>query len=50
MEIPGVAVIPFQAFGLMEDSGWFRISIGAVSLDEISESMDRLEQALVAEI
>ena len=50
LEIPGVAVIPFQAFGLMEDSGWFRISIGAVSLDEISESMDRLEQALVAEI
>ena len=42
----GVAVVPFQAFGLEEDTGWFRISIGAVSVDDISQAMDRLEQAL----
>ena len=42
----GVAVVPFQAFGLEEDTGWFRISIGAVSVDDISQAMDRVEQAL----
>lgn len=42
----GVAVVPFQAFGLEDESGWFRISIGAVSLQDISSAMDRLESAL----
>ena len=46
LEMPGIAVIPFQAFGLMEDTGWFRISIGAVSCNEISAAMDRLESSL----
>ena len=46
LDEPGVAVVPFQAFGLSEDSGWFRISIGAVSVDEVSAAMDRLESAL----
>ena len=46
LEEAGVAVVPFQAFGLEEDTGWFRISIGAVSVDDISQAMDRLEQAL----
>jgi len=38
----GVAVVPFQAFGLREDTGWFRISVGAVSLDEIEQVFPRL--------
>jgi aspartate aminotransferase len=38
--------VPFQAFGLEDESGWFRISIGAVSLQDISSAMDRLESAL----
>ncbi|MBT6972734.1 MAG: aminotransferase class I/II-fold pyridoxal phosphate-dependent enzyme [Euryarchaeota archaeon] len=42
----GVAVVPFQAFGLEDESGWFRISIGAVGLDDIHASMKRLETAL----
>ena len=42
----GVAVVPFQAFGLEADTGWFRISIGAVSLEDIVAAMDRLESAL----
>jgi aspartate aminotransferase len=46
LEAAGVAVVPFQAFGLEEETGWFRISIGAVSLDDISAAMDRLESAL----
>tara|TARA_B100001996_G_scaffold382027_1_gene372786 strand:+ start:847 stop:2115 length:1269 start_codon:yes stop_codon:yes gene_type:complete len=42
----GVAIVPFQAFGLEEDTGWFRISIGAVSPEQIEDAMDRLEDAL----
>ncbi|MEO2120540.1 MAG: aminotransferase class I/II-fold pyridoxal phosphate-dependent enzyme [Candidatus Poseidoniia archaeon] len=42
----GIAVVPFQAFGLEDESGWFRISIGAVGLEDVVASMDRLEAAL----
>jgi aspartate aminotransferase len=46
LEMAGVAIVPFQAFGLDEESGWFRISIGAVSVKDIEDAMDRLESAL----
>ena len=39
-------MIPFQAFGLGEESGWFRLSIGAVSLDDIREAFPRLRRLL----
>jgi aspartate aminotransferase len=42
----GMAVVPFQAFDLMEDSGWFRISVGAVSKNEIPPMLARLEAAI----
>src|SRR3954469_22730480 len=42
----GLAVVPFQAFGLREDSGWFRTSVGAVSLAEIDAAFPRLRAAL----
>ena len=45
----GLAVVPFQAFGLPEDTGWFRLSVGAVSLDEIRNCFPRL-RALLAEV
>jgi aspartate aminotransferase len=44
----GVAVVPFQAFGLMEETGWFRLSVGAVSTEEIPGTLERLESALAA--
>lgn len=47
LEAAGVAVVPFQAFGLKEDSGWFRLSVGAVSLDDIRAMFPRLRQALL---
>ncbi len=28
----GLAIVPFQAFGLKADTGWFRLSVGAVSV------------------
>jgi aspartate aminotransferase len=42
LEEAGVAVVPFQAFGLREDTGWFRLSIGAVSMDDIHAAFTRL--------
>ena len=42
LEHAGLAVVPFQAFGLMEETGWFRLSIGAVSMDEIESMFPRL--------
>lgn len=42
----GVAVVPFQAFGVQGDTGWFRLSVGAVSLPAIARMLPRLRQAL----
>jgi aspartate aminotransferase len=42
----GLAAVPFSAFGQPEGSGWFRLSVGAVSMKEIAELMPRLKTAL----
>jgi aspartate aminotransferase len=47
LEEAGLAVVPFQAFGLREETGWFRLSVGAVSLDDIHAAFPRL-RALMA--
>jgi aspartate aminotransferase len=44
----GVAVVPFQAFGLVQDSGWFRLSVGAVSVDDLRQAVPGLRTALQA--
>jgi aspartate aminotransferase len=44
----GLAAVPFSAFGQDEGSGWFRLSVGAVSLRDIQELMPRLRSALQA--
>lgn len=46
LEAAGVAAVPFQAFGLEEDTGWFRLSVGAVSLRDIDAMLPRLGAAL----
>jgi aspartate aminotransferase len=48
LEAAGVAVVPFQAFGVREESGWFRLSVGAVGEAEIEGALSRLEPALQA--
>ena len=48
LESAGMAVVPFQAFGLLEDSGWFRLSVGAVSQRKIEALFPRLKAALEA--
>jgi len=44
LEHAGLAVVPFQAFGLREDTGWFRMSVGAVTVRDIEEAMPRLRK------
>ena len=48
LDAAGLALVPFQAFGMTEDTGWFRTSVGAVSLDEIQALFARLTPALAA--
>ncbi|MBI5367693.1 MAG: aminotransferase class I/II-fold pyridoxal phosphate-dependent enzyme [Planctomycetes bacterium] len=42
----GFAAVPFQAFGLYEETGWFRLSVGAVSLDDLRAIFPRLRAVL----
>jgi aspartate aminotransferase len=42
----GFAVVAFQAFGLKKDTGWFRLSAGAVSPREIDEGLGRVRKLL----
>ncbi len=42
----GLAVVPFRAFGMEAETGWFRTSVGAVGLEELQAAMKRLEGAL----
>ena len=43
-----IGIVPFQAFGAPDDSGWFRLSVGAVSEADIAEALPRLEAALAS--
>jgi aspartate aminotransferase len=42
----GFAVVPFQAFGLKKEDGWFRLSAGAVSPQEIESGLERVRALL----
>lgn len=44
----GLAAVPFQAFGLAAETGWFRLSIGAVSVEEIEAMFPRLRALISA--
>lgn len=44
----GIGIVPFQAFGVPGDDGWFRLSVGAVSVDEIKAALPRLSAAMRA--
>ncbi len=48
LEAAGVAVVPFQAFGVTRDTGWFRLSVGAVSPEQIARALPRLRSAIEA--
>ena len=46
LEEAGMAVVPFDAFGSTTDEGWFRLSVGAVSVPDIEASLPRLRAGL----
>lgn len=48
LEEAGFAVVPFQAFALPHEDGWFRLSVGAVSLPAITAGLERVERLLAA--
>jgi aspartate aminotransferase len=48
LEAAGFAVVPFQAFGVKDDTGWFRLSVGAVSLGEIERVLPVLKGAVAS--
>jgi aspartate aminotransferase len=42
----GMAVVPFSAFGGRGDDSWYRLSVGAVSIEEIQSALPRLKTGL----
>jgi aspartate aminotransferase len=46
LEQAGVGLVPFQAFGVRADDGWFRMSVGAVSVEAARDALPRLAEAL----
>lgn len=44
----GLAVVPFHAFGAEGESGWCRLSVGAVSVEDITSALPRLASGLAA--
>jgi len=48
LEAAGFALVPFSAFGVERDEGWFRMSVGAVAPAELAAALPRVEKALAA--
>lgn len=46
LEEAGFAVVPFHAFGTVNDNAWFRLSVGAVAPEEIPPAFERVGSAL----
>ncbi len=42
----GFGCVPFTAFGIAHDTGWVRLSVGAVSLDDLAAGLERIRSAL----
>jgi aspartate aminotransferase len=48
LDAAGLGAVPFQAFGFPGDTGWFRLSIGVVSVADINALMPRIREAVQA--
>jgi aspartate aminotransferase len=46
LEEAGFAAVPFQAFGLREETGWFRLAVGSAAPAEIAAVLPRLRATL----
>ncbi|MFT6146655.1 MAG: aspartate aminotransferase [Myxococcota bacterium] len=50
LEETHTAIVPFTAFGMTNNTGWVRFSIGAVSVEDIEASLGRIRTALVRDL
>ncbi|MCO4761736.1 MAG: aminotransferase class I/II-fold pyridoxal phosphate-dependent enzyme [Myxococcales bacterium] len=48
LDAAGVAVVPFIAFGAGHAPDWYRLSVGSVSVAQLSAALDRIETAVRA--
>jgi aspartate aminotransferase len=46
LDAAGLGAVPFQAFGFPGDTGWFRLSIGVVSVADIEALLPRVRSAI----
>ncbi len=47
LEGAGVAVVPFQAFDMLDQNGWFRMSVGACGTEDLERALERIENLLL---
>jgi len=46
LEHAQMGAVPFQAFGYPGETGWFRISVGAISVDDVRRMLPRLRSLM----
>ena len=46
LDVAGVAVVPFNAFGAGHAPDWYRLSVGAVSVADLSAALDSIDVAI----
>jgi aspartate aminotransferase len=48
LDAAAFGIVPFEAFGARRQEGWFRLTVGAVGLQEIDAALPRVAKALRA--
>ena len=46
LNIAGLAIVPFSAFGSTHNSPWYRLSVGTVKIEELHEMFGKLRESL----
>ena len=46
LDVAGLAVVPFSAFGASKTSPWYRLSVGTCRLEDIPEMLGKLRSAM----
>lgn len=46
----GLGIVPFEYFGSSQNKGWFRISIGNISIENIDPVLKTIENAIVSSV
>ena len=40
-------MVPFQAFDMLDQNGWFRMSVGACGTEDLERALERIENLLL---